>query len=59
MRLRARVNSLKGKFGEKSKDLVSGFMSLFGRDGRIVSVHSTVCVCGVGVSLSLSLLCIE
>ena len=36
MRLRERVTSLKGKFDEKSRDLISGFMGLFGWDGRIV-----------------------
>ena len=44
MRFRDRFSSLKGKWDEKSKDFISGFMGLFGRDGRIVSrtfIHST------------------
>lgn len=35
VKFRERVSSLKGKWDEKSKDFISGFMGLFGRDGRI------------------------
>jgi choline-phosphate cytidylyltransferase len=35
VRFRDRFSSLKGKWDEKSKDFISGFMGLFGRDGRI------------------------
>jgi len=34
---RERMSHLKHGVGEKSRDLMSGFMALFGRDGRIVS----------------------
>ena len=37
MRFRERFSTLKEKWDEKSKDFISGFMGLFGRDGRIVS----------------------
>lgn len=35
VQLRERVSTLKGKWDVKSKDFISGFMGLFGRDGRI------------------------
>ena len=46
------MSHLKHGMEEKSRDIVSGFMALFGRDGRIVS-HTrgnddtlpTLCVC--------------
>ena len=37
VRFRDRVHSLREKWDEKSKDFISGFMGMFGRDGRIVS----------------------
>ena len=42
VRLRAKVSNLRDKFEGwegKSKDLIGGFIGLFGRDGRIVSLH--------------------
>ena len=37
VKLRENLTRLKHEVGEKSKDVVAGFLALFGRDGRIVS----------------------
>ena len=38
MKLKEAMNNW--KLGERGKDIFSGFMSLFGRDGRIVSIKT-------------------
>lgn len=37
MKIREKMSNLKHGVEERGKDLIGGFMSLFGRDGTIVS----------------------
>ncbi len=37
VKLKEKMSQMRQGWGGKGKDLIGGFMSLFGRDGRIVS----------------------
>ena len=40
MKVKEKMSRMRQGWGGKGKDLVAGFMGLFGRDGRIVSPPS-------------------
>lgn len=47
LQVRSKMHDIKERCEEKSKDLVAGFIGLFGKEGKIVSIipHTCVCVC--------------
>ena len=46
LQVRSKMHDIKERCEEKSKDLVAGFIGLFGKEGKIVSIiPHMVCVC--------------